>query len=476
MIQINKKPTVVLLGRANVGKSTLFNRLSEKNHALTSSTPGTTRDANLTIIEWLGYQFQLIDTGGILDIANLLKKKKKKTTDDIDTEVQKKVREYIKRADLILFLTDVRAGLLPTDKQMALILKKISAKNKIILVANKSDSPKLRQQTAEFNKLSLGLPLAVSAANGSGTGDLLDQVINKLKKQKLIYRPSVNTQSDDTQINISVIGKPNVGKSSLVNALIGENRIITSSVPHTTREPQDIEISYNNFRFKFIDTAGISRQGQRLVRHKKIKSLEKFSISKSLATLRKTDIALLVVDIKAGMTMQEAKLVEAIAKHGSSLIIIANKWDLIKEKNPKLYRQEIYSSLPFATWAPIHFNSALTGSKVDKIPNLIISAYQARQISISENALSKFLNRLVKKHKPVKARGTKLPHIYTLKQTGASPPFFTARIGAKDTLHQSYLNFIANRLREKFGFFATPIKVVAKKNPLIHGKHELPKK
>lgn len=482
----NQTPLIVIFGRTNVGKSTLFNCLTEKKTALVSNVSGTTRDSNIGDLSWRGRSFRLVDTGGIENLgimtANRRTQKKYRRSGDIETRVQLQARDYLLRADLILFLVDARDGLLPQDREMSLEIKKIlpdiKKTDKIILVANKADSPRLRKETAEFNALGLGEPTPVSAANGSGTGDLLDIIADKTAvaapEPEPVDSDIAETPEAERPIRVAIIGKPNVGKSSLVNKLLGEERVIVSPVPHTTREPQNIDITYQGRRITFIDTAGISKKGQRLTRHARIKNLEKFSIIKSLAVLKKADIALLVVDINEDLTHQESRLVEEIiVKTKTSLIIVANKWDLIKSREPKRYQGKIYMSLPFATWAPIHFSSALTGEKVKRIPDLILKVAAERNIIINDNALSKFLSKIVKKHLPSKAKGTKHPHIYALKQLRTNPPKFMVQVGAKDTIHFSYLHFIENRLREKFGFSGTPITIFVENGRRVHGKHEL---
>ncbi len=458
-----KKPLIVLFGRTNVGKSTLFNTLTGNKQAITSNIHGTTRDANINIAEWQGREFEIVDTGGIMNIKYLTEKKKK--ADDIEIKVQKQARDYLTRADLILFLVDSRDGLLPYDKKMAEFIKKNkNLKEKTIVVANKADSMKIRMDTAEFNKLGMGEPIPVSAANGSGTGDLLDLIIKKLKWKKL--KSKKITKKSLEAIKVCIIGKPNVGKSSLLNSILGYERVIVSDIAHTTREPQNIKITYKKKEITLIDTAGISKKGQ------KQKGLQKFGIEKSLKSLNQADIALLVIDISKKITQQELKIMDEIIKKQKSLIIIANKWDLIEERDTKKYKNYIYSKIPFATFAPIQFTSALTGEKVGKILDLVLKINESRKISISNSVLNKFLNKLVKIHKPPKATGTKKPRIYELKQVKSNPPKFEVRIGSKDTLHYSYLRFIENRLRDKFGFTGTPINVHLNKNPRIHGKHE----
>lgn len=459
----NKIPLVVIFGRTNVGKSTLFNCLMEKKQALVSNIEGTTRDSNINIVEWNNAKFDLVDTGGIMDLGLLYSKQSKE--DNIEIKVQQQARDYLTRADLILFLVDAKTGLLPQDKQMSLFLKKQKfKKNKIILIANKVDSAKQMPNVAEFNKLAMGYPIPVSAATGSGTGDMLDIIISRLKIKKISSKIS-KLKSED-KIKACIIGQPNTGKSSLLNAILGSERVIISNTPHTTREPQNTNITYKNQNITLIDTAGISKRGC------KAKGLEKYGILKSLKALKQSDIALLVIDINKTITRQDLKLVEEIVNKKISFIIIANKWDLIKEKNTKKYKEYIYDEIPFAPWAPIHFTSALTGSKIKNILDLILELSEQRKIKLGDSQLNKFLVRIVKIHRPAKGKGTKKPRIYELSQSRSNPPSFEIRIGAKDNLHFSYVRFIENRLREKFGFLGSPITIRVNKNKKIHGKHE----
>lgn len=633
----DKLPLVVIFGRTNVGKSTLFNCLIEKKQALVSKIEGTTRDSNIGEIEWRGISFELVDTGGILDIKILSGSKKSFT--EIDEKVQRQACDYLKKADLILFLTDCKSSLLPQDKQLADFLKKyIPDSKKIFLIVNKTDSIKEDPNVAEFNKLGLGEPLPISAANGSRVGDMLDKIVKKisvvekesenyvflhgfkrddqvidpldwlnkklanqnnfnmplpspsspvLKEQlkfvknnakidentiiithslgsilalKLIEKskikiknliliapvlqtkkffdekkreeifdysdgkydfekikksvnkiimiqdindplifpedqkkmaeeldaelialaapaPHFNCEKSEEileiiqkgyldSVKVSLLGKPNVGKSSLLNSLLGYDRVIVSEVPHTTREPQDTEINYMGNRITLIDTAGISKKGT------KTKGLEKFGIEKSLAVLKKSDIALLVIDISKSITHQDMKLVEEIVERKKSFLIIANKWDLIEDKNPKEFTKYIYGKFPFATWAPIHFLSASTGSKVNKILDIVLQIKEKRQIEIPDSALDRFLKRIIKIHRPSKGKGFKQPRVFDLRQVGTNPPIFELKIGSGEDLHFSYIRFIENRLREKFGFLGTPITIYVDKKKKVHGQHK----
>lgn len=484
MAESKKAAQVVIFGRTNVGKSTLFNCLTEKNKALVSNVEGTTRDSIIGEIEWGKKYFEIIDTGGIMDLKHLSRTKKERKqalqhtngVEDIDNKVQQQARDYIMNADLILFLVDSKDGILPQDKEMAMQLKKILPNTEhVVLVANKADSPMQRKTTAEFNKLGFGEPIAISAATGSGTGDLLDFVLERFRKLKIktTKKPKEETEKKIDAINVNLIGKPNVGKSSLINSILGEERIIVSPVAHTTREPQDTYIEYQGKIINLIDTAGISKRGRKEAKRGKTKNeLDKLSITKSLSSLNRTDICLLVIDINEGITLQESKIVEEIIKNRASLLIVANKWDLVEEKDTKAYTEMIRDHFPFIKWAPIQFVSAKTGSKVHNVLDLVLQIAEARKTEISENALSKFLQKIIHKHRPAKAKGTKHPYIHELKQSYTNPPKFSVRIGAKDTLHFSYVRFIENRIREKFGFFGTPIGMEILKNKRVHGAHD----
>lgn len=486
MAENKKASLVVLFGRTNVGKSTLFNVLTGKKIALVSDIEGSTRDANTGMVDWQGKKFKLVDTGGILDVRHLNKTKREikeiGQTDDIDAKVQQQARDYLKKADLILFMVDAQTGIIGDDKIMALALKKIipQAKN-VLLVVNKSDSPKLRRDVNDFNKLALGDPISVSAVTSSGTGDLLDIVVKRLKVRKT---KDVDIEKDaDKTINVTIIGKPNVGKSSFINKLIDRfstdedaQRMITSATAHTTREPKDIQLNYENYIINLIDTAGISKSARKnLKKGRSHDALEKFSIEKSIATLGKADIAMLMIDIHEGITQQESKIIDDIIERQVSLIIVANKWDLVEDRDTKKYKQTIYNEFPYATWAPIQFISALTGEKVEKTLEMIVRLANARKTEINENYLTKFLLRIVKKHAPVRGGGVKNPYIYKLRQKRSNPPKFEIVIGSDDNIDQTYVRYIENRLRENFKIEGTPVFVSVIRKKGVHGQHDLVK-
>ena len=479
-------PLVVIFGRTNVGKSTLFNTLVEKKQAIVSDIAGTTRDSNINIVRWGGFAFELVDTGGIINPneETLFKKPKPtpsarrvhpsaggefpKSEEEINIKVQRQAVQYLKAADLVLFVVDNKTGILPADRQMITVLRKNltgAIEDKMILIANKVDSLAQAAEAAEFNKLGLGEPFLLSAVTGSGTGDLLDLIAKYLKKRKLQVK---EVPVDPDKISVCILGKPNVGKSSLLNSLLGYEKVIVSPMAHTTREPQNTEIEYQGKKIILIDTAGISAHAH------KNEDLVKYGVEKSLGTLRRSDIVLLVLDINEGITHQDAKLVEEIVEAGKSLIIIANKWDLVKPRDTKKYTEIIRDHFPFANWAPIQFTSAKTKEKVEKIFDLVLDLDAARKIKLSDSQLAHFLSKIVKIHRPAKGKGTRPPHIYELKQQDIDPPVFEVRIGPDDNLHFSYTRFIINHLREQFGFHGVPIKVFVTNKPKVHGQMGLP--
>jgi len=465
-------PLVVIFGRANVGKSTLFNCLIEKRQALISDIAGTTRDSNLGQVNWQGQRFEIVDTGGIIDLKHLSKKTSR--ADDIADQVQRQACQYLKLADLVIFLVDNKTGLLPQDKEMALLIKKNVNIDKVLLAVNKVDAPKDRLKVSEFYKLSLGEPYPLSAANGSGTGDLLDIVVEKLanRNSKPVTQNS-NTDDDEKELRaagcelrVCIIGKPNVGKSSLLNSILGYERVIVSPEPHTTREPQHTKIIYKNQPILLIDTAGISKKGT------KTKGLEKYGIAKSLAALAKSDVALMTLDISQPITHQDAKLIEEIVEAQKSFIFIANKWDAVEERDTKKYTDYLYAKLPFARFAPIQFTSAKTGEKIKKILDLSLQIAEQRKSQISDSQLNKFLSRIVKIHRPAKGKGVRHPRIREFRQTQVNPPKFEMKIGNTEDLHFSYIRFIENRLRETYGFLGTPLSISVVKNKNVHGAHK----
>jgi GTPase len=441
---MDRLPKIALVGRANVGKSTLFNRLAEHKKAIISQVAGTTRDRHFADVSWRGVTAQLIDTGG-LDIMH---------PKDIEKEIIKQTSLAIKEADLVMFLVDVKDGLMPQDKEVAKVLRQ--SKKPVILVINKADNPYLRNQSLEFFKLGFRDLIIVSAANGTGTGDLLDKAIEKLSRKK--YKKDLTEQKPS--IKIAFIGKPNVGKSSLINAIMGSDRVITSSEPYTTRDAQDIAMEYQSQPYTLIDTAGVRKRA-------KIKNiLEKISVGQSIASLHRADIAFLVTDASLPLGQQDKTLSSEILDSKTSIIIVANKWDLIPDKDEKTIHKfiEYYQSFfPYLSFAPIIFTSATEKQRVNKILEVAKEAYQERFRWIEPNALDKFLKKIIERHPPARGKGTKKPRLYGLKQLKVDPPEFELLKDYLSDLHESYFKFIERQLRQKFGFLGTPINIKIRK-------------
>ncbi|OGY47795.1 MAG: ribosome biogenesis GTPase Der [Candidatus Buchananbacteria bacterium RIFCSPHIGHO2_01_FULL_47_11b] len=450
-------PRIVIIGRTNVGKSALFNRLTESTRALVSPVAGTTRDFNTAAVEWQGKRFQLIDTGGV-DVESLKNAIGSLLTPDrttaqnnqqfIEQSIIVQTKQTINGAALLLFVVDTKTGPLPTDQQLATVLRRI--KTPTLLVCNKADSPRLRNSVGEFFSFGFGQPLPVSAASGSGSGDLLDEITKRIKSQRV--SASLVSQRP---IRIALIGKPNVGKSSLINALSGEQRMIVSPLPQTTREPQDIEIEHRDTPLLLIDTAGLKR------RSKIARGLDLLSSKKTLAVLRKIDVALLITDVSEPLGKQDARLAGLITDSGVGIIIVANKWDLL-EATPKadqIVTSAYQRALPFLKYAPIAFTSALTGRSVDKILDLIVEVAKNRQTKIDQAQLDSLIDQAVQQKRPVQAKGLLRPKIYNFTQTGTNPPEFTITVGFNQSLHFSYLRFIENQLRQTFSLVGTPIRI-----------------
>ncbi len=436
---MSKLPKVVLIGRANVGKSTLFNRLTEKKKAIVSLIPGTTRDRNYADIFWQGCSFSLVDTGG-LDLIH---------DQSLAEAIIKQSQTALIEADLIIFLVDLKSGLMPQDKVIARLLR--PRQKNLLLVANKADNERLKKQLADFYQLGLGEPVPVSAGNGSGTGDLLDLITKRLKGLKKKSKPE---EMLNAPIKLAIIGKPNVGKSSLVNAILGEDRMITGAKPYTTRDAQDINLTYQGQNYTLIDTAGIRKQ------NKIGPGLEKESVAQALKSVAQADVTLLVTDVNQKLTKQDQHLSEVILQSRTSLMIIANKWDLIPAKDDqtinrftKYYRR----FFPYLSFAPIIFTSALRKQRLKNILDLTKKVYQERFTEIPEPELAQFFKAVLKKQPPARGKGTKKPVLYGLKQTGVNPPRLEIVKDYQSDLHFSYFRFIENQLRENFSFLGTPI-------------------
>jgi len=465
--------SVAIIGRVNVGKSTLFNKLVGKRQAMVSNTAGTTRDLKYAQIEWQHKNFEIIDTGGFLSqekkplkilTKKEVQKRKKTSAENIDFQVEQQARMAVKKSAIIIFVVDAKQGLNPQDKQIAAYLRQIKnppENKKVILTANKCDRPETRLETAEFNCLGLGEPMPISAANGSGTGDLLDQIIKHISSSA----PASIAHDLSLSIRVSIIGKPNVGKSSLLNSLINQNRAIVSSIPHTTREPNSATILFKQHEIILTDTAGIRRKSKIAA-----KTMEKTGVAMTISCLKNSNLALFIIDLSEPISKQDLRLAKLIVDYNINVIIIANKYDLVK-KNQTINTDEItaniYHIFPHLNFAPIIFTSAKTGLNTQKILQLIIDITLESSHKIAPSALSRFIKSIIKHQPPPKkrigfGRKTKIKRsfISNFKQIDTNPPTFQLQLDTKEKLPENYRQYIINSLRSKFGFKGSVIKLV----------------
>ena len=442
-IQLDNIPSIALVGRVNVGKSTLFNRLIDQKKAIVSPTPGTTRTTNEGLIYWRGKYVKALDTGGLsFDEAVPL-----------EAEILKQSEKAMKKADLVVFVTNAKDGIMPQEYELAKKIRRITSKP-VIFVANKVDNQDIEYnlQTPEWHKMGLGTPFPISAGNGRNIGDFLDLVYTTLAKTK--KRPKKLKIDADNAIRVCFIGKPNAGKSSLFNQIIGEEAVIVSDMPHTTREPHDTLVLYEDKLINFVDTAGIRRKS------KVYGVLEREGISKSLRAVQNSDIVLFVVDGKEPISSQDKQLGGLLEQRGKSVIILINKWDLAVDNSDSArnnVKKMIYDEFPHLDFAPIVLVSGLSGYCVHQVFPLILHAWQARHTTVPDNIMHNFIKHATKVHFPSRGKGTRLPEILGMRQLAVNPPVLEAVVKYRTSVHWSYLNYLENKLREQFDFYATPI-------------------
>ncbi len=454
-----KLPKVVLVGRANVGKSSLFNKIIETNKALISPIAGTTRDINRSIGYWNGVHFELMDTGGIETLMpkSSAQDMAPEENEDYAMDIVAKSTKALKEAEIIIFVVDGKVGPLPLDLELAQFLRRYD--KKLIVAVNKIDSVAEQADLYEFMKLGFsGDPQGVSAKTSLGIGDLLDQITNHLLETGTGAQEGYKEFTTD--LNVAMIGRPNVGKSSLFNKLIGEDLVIVSPMAHTTREPNDMTITYKDTDLTFIDTAGIRRKAR------VEKGLESSSVTKTINTIKRADIALFVIDVSQPITVQDKHLAELLLDTSVGIIIIANKWDLIEGKHTNIQQEitkEIHRDFPFLTWAPIVFTSALTGQHVHKVYDMILQVQEHRSIEVSQDVLDEFIVKATKRTKPIAQLGTSRPVILEFEQIRSRPPVFRMRIRPKDTVATAYVRYLENSLRQELGIIGTKVWVTIKK-------------
>lgn len=430
------KPILAIVGRPNVGKSTLFNTLAGEKISIVEDHPGVTRDRIYADVTWLNHSFSLIDTGGI----------EMSTKDQMLQHMREQADIAIDTADVILFLVDVRQGLVDADFKVADMLRRSG--KPIVLVVNKVDHfDKYMPDVYEFYNLGIGDPHPVSATSKLGIGDMLDAVLEVIDMDKL-------DDEEDRRTKVAIVGKPNVGKSSLINNLLGENRVIVSDVAGTTRDAVDTEITYNDTEYIFIDTAGLRRKSR-------IKeNIERYSIIRTVAAIERSDVVILMIDAVEGVTEQDAKIAGIAHDRGRGLIIAVNKWDAIEKDNStvKEYTKRVRDILSFVPYAEILFISAQTGQRTTKIFDLLEVVIQNHAMRIQTGVLNEILMEAVALHQPPSDRGKRLKLFY-MTQVSTKPPTFVLFVNKKELMHFSYQRYIENRIRDTFGFAGTPIRI-----------------
>lgn len=448
------KPVVALVGRPNVGKSTLFNRLAGERLAIVDDIPGTTRDRLFAQAEWNGVVFDIVDTGGI-DPTTGGKEALSVGSAEFIEQIRNQARVAIQEADAILFLVDAISGVTPADVEVAEILRKNQTMRDglpwppIFLVVNKADSESLRQSASQFYELGLGEPYPISAIHGTGTGDLLDVLVASL--------PRSVEEADDESVKIAIVGKPNVGKSSLLNRLIGEERAIVSPIPGTTRDAVDTKIEFNGVPITLIDTAGIRRRG------KILPGVEKYSVMRSLRAIERSDVALLMIDATSGITMQDAHIAGFILEAWKSTVVLVNKWDAVEKDTHTMehYTNQIRQQLNFMDYVPVLFISAKTGQRVNQVLPMALRVQEERLVHISTSRLNQILQRAQDEHAATSRSGRAL-RIYYGTQVRSDPPTFMLYVNDPGLAHFSYLRYLENCLRREYPFLGTPVRLVLK--------------
>ena len=433
------KPIVAIVGRPNVGKSTLFNQIGKRRVSIVDDMPGVTRDRIYMDAEWLNHTFTMIDTGGI----------EFDESDQILRSMRQQAKIAMEEADVIVFVVDGRVGLTSADEEVGHMLR--SAKKPVVLAINKIDSPQLEANIYEFYNLGLGDPIGISASNALGLGDLLDAVVEA-------FPVGDYEEKEEDEISIAVIGRPNVGKSSIVNALIGEERVIVSDVAGTTRDAIDTHFVSDGNKFLMIDTAGMRRKG------KIDEAVERYSVMRSLRAVDRADVVLMVINAFEGITEQDKKIAGYAHESGKGVVIVVNKWDIFPDKDDKStlrFTEDLRDELGFLQYAPVLYTSALTHQRIPRITELVKYVADQQSMRIQTSVLNELIRDAVSVNPPPSHRGKQLK-IYFMTQADIRPPKFIVFVNDPELMHFSYLRFLENRLRESFGFEGTPLKLIVR--------------
>lgn len=438
------KPIVAIVGRPNVGKSTLFNIFANSRISIVEDTPGVTRDRLYADTEWLDNEFKMVDTGGI-EIMN---------TDKIAVSIRQQAQIAIAEADVILFVCDARAGITHEDAEVAKMLRQ--SKKPIVLAINKADSPKQEMEIFEFYNLGIGEPIPVSAANHLGLGDLLDAVVEKFPETS-----AYGEDGNEDEIKVALIGRPNVGKSSIFNTLVGEERSIVSDVAGTTRDAIDTPVIREGQKFLFIDTAGMRRKARI------DEPIEKYSIIRSLRAVDRSDVVLMVIDAIDGVTEQDKKIAGYAHEAGKGIVLVVNKWDLYDKDNTSTlrYTENLRRELVFMQYAPVVFVSAMTKQRIHRLPEVIHYVAEQNAMRISTSVLNQVVEDAIAINPPPTEKGQRLKILYAT-QVKIKPPTFVIFVNEPEIMHFSYQRYLENKLREAFGFEGTPLQMI------IRGKNE----
>lgn len=430
------KPIVAIVGRPNVGKSTLFNRIVGKQVAIVEDKPGVTRDRIYSEAEWLNHKFILIDTGGI----------EPESEDILLSQMRKQAEVAIENADVIVFLTDAKDGITHADEDVADMLRKTS--KPVVLAVNKVDNPGRLNDVYEFYNLGIGEPIGISSSLGLGTGDLLDSIVSHFKEAE-------EGEENDETTRVAIIGKPNVGKSSLVNKLLNEERVIVSDIPGTTRDAIDTPVEINGDKYILIDTAGIRRKS------KVNEEVERYSVIRSLSAIERADVCLVMIDALEGVTDQDTKIAGYAHEAGKGIVIVVNKWDAVEKDDKTIneFRNRIRADLSFMTYAPIIFISAKTGQRVQKLTELIKYVANQNAMRISTGVLNDVISDSVMMNQPPIVKGKKLKILYST-QASTKPPTFILFVNDPEAVHFSYERYLENQLRSRFGLEGTPVRFI----------------